>query len=48
MLYNLGHKGFVFLFGILFVQDAVLLVAQTNATEKMGRRITIHYIPQIH
>ena len=35
VLYDFRHKFFVFFFRVLLVQDAVLLVAQTNAAEKI-------------
>ena len=32
---NLGHKGLVFLLGVLFIEDAVLLALKPNTTEKI-------------
>ena len=33
MLYDLGDKGFIFFFGVLLVEDAVLLVSKADAGE---------------
>jgi hypothetical protein len=39
MLDDLRNEDFVFLFGILFVENAVLLVAETDASETVGTTV---------
>jgi hypothetical protein len=41
MFYDLWYKYFIFFFGILFVKDTVLFIAETDASEEVGGRITI-------
>ena len=47
MVNNFRDKGFILLFGILLVQDAIFLVAEADAAEKVGRRATLRTIFKI-
>jgi hypothetical protein len=35
MFYNLGYEFVILFFGVLFVEDAILFVAKSNAAETM-------------